>query len=396
MESKKCQKRWTIAGFPFKILFELIRNIFLDHLQGGDSMAERLKDIFFTRDSMAAFADTIGKVYPNFNKRKFLDLIYDGSFKDKEFMERSKHITRCLHEILPKSYKKALDILTTAAPLVKGVEALSLPDYVATYGMDDMDLSLPALGRISKYITAELAIRPFLDKDPKKVMALMVDWAGDKNDNLRRLASEGCRPRLPWAIALPKFKKDPTPILPVLEKLKNDKSENVRRSVANNLNDISKDNPEIALAVCEQWYGQSAETDKIVKHACRTLLKAGDKRALMIFGYSDPSKMKVTHLKLDKNRIKIGENLNFSFDLTLEDKGKVRLEYAVFYVKANGKLSKKVFKMTENSYKPGTFSFSKKQFFGDMTTRKHYPGTHVLSIIINGEEKDKASFELSR
>ena len=357
-------------------------------------MAERLKDIYFTKETMGAFADTIGKAYPDFNKRKFLDLIYDGSFKTKEFMERSKHITLCLHETLPKSFKKTVDILKTAAPLVKGVEALSLPDYVATYGMEEWDFSLPALGHITKYITAELAIRPFLDKDPKKVMAFMVDWAGDKNDNLRRFASEGCRPRLPWAMALPKFKKDPTLILPVLEKLKNDKSENVRRSVANNLNDISKDNPGIALGVCEKWYGESAETDKIVKHACRTMLKAGDKQALKIFGYSDPSAMTVSHFKLNKNKIKIGDNLEFLFDLTLKDKGKVRLEYAVFYVKANGKLSKKVFKITENDYKPGTHSFSKKQFFGDMSTRKHYAGTHSISIIINGEEKEKAPFEL--
>ncbi len=359
-------------------------------------MAERLKDIFFTKDTMRAFANTIGKAYPSFNKRKFLDLIFDGTFKAKEFMDKSRHTTHCLHETFPKSYKKALDIIKTAAPLVKSVEGLSFPDYVAKYGMEEWDLSLPALGHITKYVTAELAVRPFLDREPEKVMAFMVEWAGDKNDNLRRFASEGCRPRLPWAMALPKFKKDPGLILTVLEKLKNDASENVRRSVANNLNDISKDNPDIALDVCEKWYGQSAETDKIVKHACRTLLKAGNKRALKIFGYSNPSTMVVSNFILGKNKIKIGDNLEFSFDLTLKQKGKVRLEYGVFYVKANGKLSKKVFKMSENNYKAGTHPFSRKQFFGDMSTRKHYPGTHEISIIINGEEKEKTSFELNK
>ncbi len=359
-------------------------------------MAERLKDIFFTKDSMGAFANTIKKAYPEFNKKKFLDLIYDGTFKDKEFMAKSKHITICLHETFPKSYKKALDILKTAASLVKGAEALSLPDYVATYGLEEFDLSVPALGSITKYITAELAIRPFLDRDPEKGMSFMSKWAENKHENIRRLASEGCRPRLPWAMALPKFKKNPSMILPILEKLKNDKSENVRRSVANNLNDISKDNPNIALKVSKKWYGESEETDKIVKHACRTLLKAGDKRALIIFGYSDPSKMQVSNFKLDKKKIKIGDDQFFSFDLTLKNKGKVRLEYAVSYVKASGKQNKKVFKMTENNYKPGTFSFKRKQYFGDMSTRKHYPGKHSISIIINGEEKDKASFELTK
>ena len=282
-------------------------------------MAERLKDIFFTRDSMGNFADSIKKVYSKFDKKKFLDLIYDGTFEKMEFLDKSKHTTLCLYETLPESYEDALDILKKVAPQVKSAEALSFPDYVATYGMEQWDLALPALGHITKYVTAELAIRPFLDRDPERVMACMMDWAADKSPNVRRLASEGCRPRLPWAMALPKFKKDPSPILPVLEKLKNDPSEDVRRSVANNLNDISKDNPEIVLDICEKWYGASEETDKIVKHACRTLLKAGDKRALKIFGYSDPSTLKLANFKLDKKKIKIGDTLNFSFDLVLKE-----------------------------------------------------------------------------
>jgi 3-methyladenine DNA glycosylase AlkC len=359
-------------------------------------MAERLKDIFFTRESMGVFADSIEKVYPQFNKKKFLDLIYDGSFEDKEFMAKSKHITACLYKTLPQSYGDALDVIKMAVPLIKSAEALSFPDYVASYGMDDWDLSLPALSHITKYVTAELAIRPFLDENPDRVMACMIDWAGDKDPKLRRLASEGCRPRLPWAMALPKFKKDPSPVLPVLEKLKNDPSEDVRRSVANNLNDISKDNPEIVMDICEKWYGVSEETDKIVKHACRSLLKAGDKRALRIFGYSDPATMTVANFKADKKEIKIGDTLNFSFDLILKKEGKVRLEYAVFYVKAKGQLSPKIFKITENDYKPGTHSFKRKQFFGDQSTRKHFPGTHHMSIFVNGEEKAKISFELNK
>jgi 3-methyladenine DNA glycosylase AlkC len=304
------------------------------------------------------------------------------------------HTTLCLKKTLPESYKEALTILKEAAALAKGFEALSLPDYVATYGMDDWDLSLPALYHFTKYSTSELAIRPFLAKDPDKVMALMNKWAEDKDPKIRRFASEGCRPRLPWAMALPKFKKDPSPILPLLEKLKNDESEDVRRSVANNLNDISKDNPEVALGICESWHGQSENTDKIVKHACRTLLKAGDKRALLIFGYSDPSTMIVENFKLAKTQIKIGENVRFSFDLTLKEKSKVRLEYTISYVKAKGQLSKKVFKITENDYAPGSITISRKHSLADMSTRKHYPGMHHIAIIVNGVEKDKLSFEL--
>lgn len=142
--------------------------------------------------------------------------------------------------------------------------------------------------------------------------------------------------------------------------------------------------------------GQSENTDKIVKHACRTLLKAGDKRALAIFGYSDPALISVGNLKLDKKALSIGDVLTFSFYITVEKKSKVRLEYAVYFVKAKGKSSKKVFKITEKDYDSGTYPISKKQAFQEQTTRKHYPGTHQISIIVNGEEKAKASFELKK
>ncbi len=213
---------------------------------------------------------------------------------------------------------------------------------------------------------------------------------------MRRFASEGCRPRLPWAMALPKFKKDPALIIPVLEKLKNDESDFVRRSVANNLNDISKDNPESVLDICEGWYGQSKHTAEIVKHACRTMLKAGNKRALKIFGYSNPANIEAVDFQFDKEKIPIGEDIRFSFDLIVNEKKKVkvRLEYAVYFMKANGKLSKKVFKLSEKEYAPGTHGISKKHSFADMSTRRHYPGEQRISIIVNGEEKNKASLEL--
>jgi len=357
-------------------------------------MAERLKDMFFTKESVDKFTDVIKKNYPAFDKPRFRQLLFDASFEKKELLDKMRHTTECLHATLPKSYKDALNVLMKAAPDAQGFEAMALPDFVATYGMDDWDLSLPALVFFTQYYSAELAVRPFLDKDPEKGMTVMATWAEDKNPKVRRLASEGCRPRLPWAMALPKFKKDPRPILPILEKLKNDDSEDVRRSVANNLNDISKDNPDLALEICERWYGDSGETDKIVKHACRTLLKAGNKRALAIFGYSDPSIVAVKNLELDKKVLNIGDNLTFSFDLSVVDRSKVRLEYAVYFVKARGKLSKKVFQITEKVYDKGTYPIKKKQAFQEQTTRKHYAGTHQIGIIANGEEKTRTSFEL--
>ncbi|MCP4137936.1 MAG: DNA alkylation repair protein [bacterium] len=360
-------------------------------------MAERLKDTFFTKKYLNTFADVIKQHYKKFDKKNFLDLVFSRDWDSKELKEKMRHTTIALHETLPRDYKKALDILKKAAPHITGFGAMVLPDYVEVYGMDDWDASIPALGCFTKYSSSEFAIRPFLARDPERIMAHMREWAEDAAENVRRFASEGCRPRLPWAMALPAFKKDPGLILPVLEKLKDDESEFVRRSVANNLNDISKDNPEVVLGICEQWYGNSPRTDWIVKHACRSLLKAGNIRALRLFGFSDPSNLVVNELKLEKKTVLIGNDLQFSFELSVhgQKESKVRLEYRIDFVKKNGKQSGKIFQISEKTYKPGTYSFSKKHSFANLSTRKHYEGIHAIAIIVNGVQMKNEDFTVS-
>lgn len=210
-------------------------------------MPEKLKNIFFTKDSLNNFADAINEQYSKFEKDRFLQLIFDKKWKALELKEKMRHTTKCLHEVMPENYIESLVILINAAPWVKGFEAMTLPDYVEVYGMNDWEESLNALGQFTRYYSSEFAIRPFLDQNPGLVMEYMRSWARSKYENVRRFASEGCRPRLPWAMALPKFIVDPKLVLEVLEILKTDDSEFVRKSVANNLNDISKDNPDIVL-----------------------------------------------------------------------------------------------------------------------------------------------------
>jgi hypothetical protein len=190
-------------------------------------------------------------------------------------------------------------------------------------------------------------------------------------------------------MALPKFKADPSLILPILEKLKDDESESVRKSVANNLNDISKDHPELVLDLCERWYGQSRNVDRIVKHACRTLLKAGNRRAMLLFGFGDPDCIQVENLDADDSSPQIGQDIRFEFDLVLEteSENKVRLEYVVDYVKSGGKTSPKVFQIREGDFAPGRHRVSKKHSFADQSTRRHYPGRHRFGLIVNGVEK---------
>jgi hypothetical protein len=197
-------------------------------------------------------------------------------------------------------------------------------------------------------------------------------------------------------MALPAFKKDPSLILPILEKLKADESDYVRKSVANNLNDISKDHPDLMLDICTRWYGVTNQTDWIVKHACRGLLKAGNERALRLFGFAGPMGLSIANLTLDKAALAIGETLGFTFELSVEAAApqQVRLEYKVYFVKASGKFSPKVFQIWEGLFDPGSHLISRKHSFEDRTTRRHHPGPHQIAIVVNGVEMVTASFDL--
>ena len=207
-------------------------------------MAEKLKDAFFTRATLTRLADAIAQADARFDRSQFLSLVFDAEWEAKELKARLRHAAVCLGRVLPPSYAQALKILRQVAPHSSGFDGLIFPEFVEVYGLDEWERSLPALEFFTRFGSSEFAVRPFLHRDPARVMQYVMKWADSDNHHVRRLASEGCRPRLPWAMALPKFKADPSPLFPVLEKLKDDESDYVRKSVANNLNDISKDHPE--------------------------------------------------------------------------------------------------------------------------------------------------------
>ena len=216
----------------------------------------------------------------------------------------------------------------------------------------------------------------------------MQQWSKHPESAVRRLSSEGCRPRLPWAPALPEFKKDPLPVLAILENLKCDPSDFVRRSVANNLNDIAKDNPAIALEVAKSWLGTHPLTDWIVKHGCRTLLKKGNESVLALHGFRPEAKASIKKMVFSK-KVKIGDALHFEFVFISRESrsAKFRLEYCIDYRTGTGKVSRKVFKITENTFEPyDEIELRRKQSFKNFTTRKHYGGKHHLRILANGKE----------
>lgn len=195
----------------------------------------------------------------------------------------------------------------------------------------------------------------------------------------------------------PNSKKNPIPIFPILENLRNDESEYVRRSVANNLNDITKDHPKIVIEIAKKWKGQTKETDAIIKHACRTLLKDGNQEILKFYKLIDNPKLEIAKFKLSQTKILIGESLGFSFIIqNLSSRTEnIRLEYAIHYLRQNGSHSKKVFKITEKEILPfEKLKIIRKQSFKIITTRKFYLGIQKLSLILNGKEKKIIKFEL--
>ncbi len=349
----------------------------------------------YNQSFVQELATAIKAASPAFDTLDFECRVFDSEWEQRELKQRMRHITQVIYATIEGDYQAQIKVLRQVAPKIKdGLLGLIFPDFVEQYGLDDYAISVKALSEFTKYSSAEFAVRPFIEKYPK-MMAQMLTWAEHKNEHIRRLASEGCRPRLPWGMALKAFKKDPAPILPILEKLKEDESLYVRKSVANNLNDIIKDNPDTVLEIAARWLKNGhPHTQWIVKHGVRTLLKRGDKRALALFGLADAKGLKVSDLSFTKNNVKIGEHFHFSFDLHVDKPRTVRIEYGVYFVKSKGSQSRKVFQLSEKDFTAGVHSFKRKQHFKNLTTRKHYAGMHRLVIIVNGEEMLGKDFEL--
>ncbi|MDY8138546.1 DNA alkylation repair protein [Aquimarina sp. 2201CG5-10] len=366
-------------------------------------MAELLKNIY-NDHFFKQFTEVIKKVIPDFNSSSFINTIHDGEWKNRELKQRMRHISITLKNHLPSNYSQNVKTILTLIEELKenkitesSLEFMFFPDFIELYGLDYFDTSIPAIEEITKFTSCEFAVRPFIIKYEEKMLAQLELWSTHKNLHVRRLASEGSRPRLPWAMAIPSFKKDPQKIIPILKNLKNDTSEYVRRSVANNLNDISKDNPEVVIDIVKKWNGSNKEINKLVKHASRTLLKEGNQEIMQLFGFGSIDRIKVHSFQILTPNIQIGEFVEFKFKISNISavKTKIRLEYGLYYQKANGTLSKKVFKISEKDYSANsTTVIKRKQSFKIITTRKLYPGKHQVSLIINGIEGKKLDFEL--
>ncbi len=363
----------------------------------------KLKNIY-TQDLIQGYGRIVKQVWPSFQEKAFSKKVFNHEWEGLELKERMRHISSQINNTFPSGFEPASRIIVqTVDHLIHQhgskmtFEYGFLADFIERFGLEYPDTSIPALEKITQWTSAEFAVRPFLLRYPDRMYVQMLQWSQHESPYVRRLSSEGFRPRLPWGQGIPILKKDPSPILPILECLKNDPAETVRRSVANNLNDIAKDHPALVLQTIKSWKGISNDTDWIIKHASRGMLKKGDERALKLFGF-DPaiSTVVVENLKCGKS-VAIDDLLNFSFDIMNQGKKpvKARIEYAIDYLTSTGKKSAKVFQIREKIMQPDTQeTISRFQRFANLTTRKHFPGHHKLSILLNGKEVASASFQV--
>lgn len=364
-------------------------------------MAEPLKNLLHP-GLVEAMAGHIFREAPEFDADRFTRLASDG-MAALELMQRAEKIKDALAQTLPADYAAAADILQKALPEgekpgLSGWALLPVNQFVAQYGLAHFDRSLALLKALTPHFTAEFGIRRFIHAEEDRALATISGWTADKNHHVRRLASEGTRPRLPWAMRLPALVRNPQPILPILVALIDDPEDYVRRSVANSLNDIAKDHPALVTDFVERHIdGASVERRHLLRHASRTLLKKGDAKALANFGFAAAKGIGAV-LTLAAPVVTFGDRLGFSITVSNEDAAPQRLmiDYAIHHVKANGTLAPKVFKWKQLDLAAGgRQTIAKEHAMRPITTRVYYPGTHRIEILINGAVCAAADFDLT-
>ena len=313
-----------------------------------------LKDMI-DRQLVEQLADRIAVVHPAFDRDGFVRAAMAG-LESLELKERFAWVADKLRENLPDDYPTALDILLRILDDADGqfepIEAagfrlLPIPTFVYRHGLEYLDASLDAMYIITRHTSCEAAIRPYIIQYPQATLARLHQWALDDDEHVRRLVSEGSRPRLPWWPQLTDLIANPSPSLALLERLKDDPSLYVRRSVANHLNDIGKDHPELLLERMEAWsVDAGGERRWLLNHALRSLVKGGDQRALAILGYG-PATVELENLELDPTALDFGKELRFAFAMRNvgHEPQNLMVDFVMHFLKANGKTAPKVFKL---------------------------------------------------
>lgn len=366
---------------------------------GEISESKDLKD----RISPAAIAGLAGALkgaWPQFPDRRFRDLAEDG-LGALELKARVIHVADALAATLPESFPESAAIISRAIEdqEVSRWAVYCVDDYVARYGIDDPEVALPLMALLTTRWSCEFAIRPFIEAHPEITFEYFDRWIESDDEHLRRLVSEGSRPRLPWGAQLRGFIADPTPTIALLDRLVDDPSEYVRRSVANHLNDIAKDHPRLAIDTAARWLKEGGVAERrewIVRHGMRSLIKAGDPAALALVGFDHDAAVEIAFFKVTPEAIEIGEAITIEFALTAAEPTPVMVDYAIHHAGAKGVRGPKVFKLKQVRLEPGTETrFSREHRIREVSVRKIYPGPHLVEVQVNGRVLAAATVEVT-
>jgi 3-methyladenine DNA glycosylase AlkC len=355
--------------------------------------------------AVQCIAANLAKPRGGFRAKRFITAATAG-LDALELKARVHHIIEALHESLPQPFPKAAGLLRAARSTwevdeptaMSGFLAWPVIDYVGVYGLEHPELALETLRELTGLFSAEFAVRPFIEEYEKQTLKTLSSWRSSDDEHVRRLISEGTRPRLPWGQRLRAIQANPQKTLPLLRALRDDESLYVRRSVANHLNDIAKDHPDLVAEVLANWSKGAKENRQwLIRHAARTLIKAGHPGGLRALGFDNELPLSWGTLKLSATSLRLGESLHF--EMTLRSKAKVEapvvVDYVVKHVKADGSLSPKVFKLKTLRLAPGErVELSKKHSFAPINTRRYYSGTHEIVMQANGRPGPSAKFTL--
>ncbi|MBK8160156.1 MAG: DNA alkylation repair protein [Rhodospirillaceae bacterium] len=366
-------------------------------------MAEALKEIF-NAAAVSWLGERLSAAWPDFPGAKFKKAIL-ADLPSLELKARIERIALEMQRQLPPDFRKSIKIVAKAlgAPPPAGdgtdfgnFRVWACHRFVSLAGLDHPDLALDYFAKATRHFSAEFDIRPFLQQDQDGVLIVMQGWASSRDWRVRRLASEGARPRLPWGLRLQGLVADPTPLFPILEMLRDDPIEAVRRSVANNLNDIAKDHPDLLVTYLEPWLKAEARRP-LVRHALRHLVKQGHVGALSLMGVDHTADLRVAKLTLDARRVAIGGSIGIAAEFTNAGSTPAYaiVDYAVHHLGARGEAQPKVFKWSTLTLAPGaTVALSRRHSLKPVTTRRYYPGSHFIDLRINGRVLAKQGFEL--
>ncbi|MCJ0903096.1 DNA alkylation repair protein [Rhodococcus sp. ARC_M6] len=337
--------------------------------------------------------------------RKRLDGVRGSAagFGGLSLSERTRVVRDAMLNELPDDYSAFAQIIRAALAedaftgwmIWPVTEAVAVS---ATQDPDGFDDGMALLAELTSRLTGEFAIRTFLDADFERALEIVLGWTDREDEHVRRLASEGTRTRLPWGRRVKALTARPESTIAILDALYRDESEYVRRSVANHLNDLSRIDPVLAVSVAKRWLGDAdPATPKVVRHALRSLVKAGDADALALLGFAPPTDVVVADFVLDRDAVAAGGDLSFDFVLTNQGAGEVTvvIDYVVHHVKANGLTTPKVFKLATRTLAPGiAIAIGKRHSFRPISTRKYYAGEHGIEIQINGVRQGRKVFQL--